>query len=179
MKKNWGGILVKKTIRDVDVKGKRVLVRVDFNVPIDETGNVTDDTRIIAVLPTIEYLIEKGAKVILVSHLGRPNGKVVEKLRMDPVAQRLAELLGKEIIKTDECIGDEPKEAIKKMKEGDVLLIENIRFYPEEEANDPQFSKQLAELADIYVNDAFGTAHRAHASTVGVVEYLPAVSGFL
>ena len=125
-KKNWGGILVKKTIRDVDVKGKRVLVRVDFNVPIDETGNVTDDTRIIAVLPTIEYLIEKGAKVILVSHLGRPNGKVVEKLRMDPVAQRLAELLGKEIIKTDECIGDEPKEAIKKMKEGDVLLIENI-----------------------------------------------------
>lgn len=179
MKKNWGGILVKKTIRDVDVKGKRVLVRVDFNVPIDETGNVTDDTRIIAVLPTIEYLIEKGAKVILVSHLGRPNGKVVEKLRMDPVAQRLAELLGKEIIKTDECIGDEPKEAIKKMKEGDVLLIENIRFYPEEEANDPQFSKQLAELADIYVNDAFGTAHRAHASTVGVAEYLPAVSGFL
>lgn len=170
---------MKKTIRDVDVKGKRVLVRVDFNVPIDETGNVTDDTRIIAVLPTIEYLIEKGAKVILVSHLGRPNGKVVEKLRMDPVAQRLAELLGKEIIKTDECIGDEPKEAIKKMKEGDVLLIENIRFYPEEEANDPQFSKQLAELADIYVNDAFGTAHRAHASTVGVAEYLPAVSGFL
>ncbi len=170
---------MKKTIEDVDVKGKRVLVRVDFNVPIDETGNVTDDTRIIAVLPTIKYLINEGAKIILVSHLGRPKGKVNEKLRMDPVAQRLAELLDKEITKTDECIGDEPKQAIKEMGEGDVLLIENIRFYPEEEANDPQFSKQLAELADIYVNDAFGTAHRAHASTVGVAEYLPAVSGFL
>lgn len=169
----------KKTIEDIDVKGKKVLVRVDFNVPLDEKGNITDDTRIRAALPTINYLIQRGAIVILVSHLGRPKGKVQERLRMDPIAQRLAELLDKEVIKTDDCIGDEPKQAIEDMREGDVLLLENVRFYPEEEANDPEFSKQLAELADVYVNDAFGTAHRAHASTVGVTEYLPAVSGFL
>lgn len=169
----------KKTIEDIDVKGKKVLVRVDFNVPLDEKGNITDDTRIRAALPTINYLIQRGAIVILVSHLGRPKGKVQERLRMDPIAQRLAELLDKEVIKTDDCIGDEPKQAIEDMREGDVLLLENVRFYPGEEANDPEFSKQLAELADVYVNDAFGTAHRAHASTVGVTEYLPAVSGFL
>ncbi|NPV42693.1 MAG: phosphoglycerate kinase [Firmicutes bacterium] len=169
----------KKTIEDIDVKGKKVLVRVDFNVPLDEKGNITDDTRIRAALPTINYLIEQGAIVILVSHLGRPKGKVQERLRMDPIAQRLAELLDKEVIKTDDCIGDEPKRAIEDMREGDVLLLENVRFYPGEEANDPEFSKQLAELADVYVNDAFGTAHRAHASTVGVTEFLPAVSGFL
>lgn len=169
----------KKTIEDIDVEGKKVLVRVDFNVPLDEKGNITDDTRIRAALPTINYLIERGAIVILVSHLGRPKGKVQERLRMDPIAQRLAELLDKEVIKTDNCIGDEPKQAIEDMREGDVLLLENVRFYPGEEANDPEFSKQLAELADVYVNDAFGTAHRAHASTVGVAEFLPAVSGFL
>lgn len=169
----------KKTIEDIDVEGKKVLVRVDFNVPLDEKGNITDDTRIRAALPTINYLIERGAIVILVSHLGRPKGKVQERLRMDPIAQRLAELLDKEVIKTDDCIGDEPKQAIEDMREGDVLLLENVRFYPGEEANDPEFSKQLAELADVYVNDAFGTAHRAHASTVGVAEFLPAVSGFL
>jgi phosphoglycerate kinase len=169
----------KKTIEDIDVEGKKVLVRVDFNVPLDEKGNITDDTRIRAALPTINYLIERGAIVILVSHLGRPKGKVQERLRMDPIAQRLAELLDKEVIKTDDCIGDEPKQAIEDMREGDVLLLENVRFYPGEEANDPEFSKQLAELADVYVNDAFGTAHRAHASTVGVAEFLTAVSGFL
>lgn len=169
----------KKTIEDIDVEGKKVLVRVDFNVPLDEKGNITDDTRIRAALPTINYLMERGAIVILVSHLGRPKGKVQERLRMDPIAQRLAELLDKEVIKTDDCIGDEPKQAIEDMREGDVLLLENVRFYPGEEANDPEFSKQLAELADVYVNDAFGTAHRAHASTVGVAEFLPAVSGFL
>lgn len=169
----------KKTIEDIVVEGKKVLVRVDFNVPLDEKGNITDDTRIRAALPTINYLIERGAIVILVSHLGRPKGKVQERLRMDPIAQRLAELLDKEVIKTDNCIGDEPKQAIEDMREGDVLLLENVRFYPGEEANDPEFSKQLAELADVYVNDAFGTAHRAHASTVGVTEFLPAVSGFL
>ncbi|MEM4293046.1 MAG: phosphoglycerate kinase [Thermoplasmata archaeon] len=169
----------KKTIRDVDVRGKRVLVRVDFNVPIDKnTLEVKDDTRIREALPTIKYLVEHGARTILVSHLGRPKGKDPN-LKMDNVAKKLQELLGKPVMKLDDTVGDSVKEAIAKMKEGDVCLLENVRFYPEEEKNDPEFSKKLAELADLYVNDAFGTAHRAHSSTAGVAQFLPAVAGFL
>lgn len=166
----------KLTIRDIDLKGKRVLARVDFNVPLAD-GKVADDTRIRAALPTINYMREKGAKVILVTHLGRPKG-VTESLRLDPVAQRLQEL-GIPVKKLNDCIGDEVKKAISEMKEGDVVLLENVRFYPEEEKNDPNFAQELASLADIYVNDAFGTAHRAHASTEGVARILPAVAGFL
>jgi phosphoglycerate kinase len=169
----------KKTVKDIDVKGKRVLVRVDFNVPQDEDGNITDDRRIKAALPTIQYLIGQGAKVILVSHLGRPKGKFNEKFRMNPVADRLAELLGKPIKKLDDVIGPAVDSAVNAMQTGDVILLENVRFYKEEEENDPEFAKKLASLADVYVNDAFGTAHRAHASTEGVAHYLPAVAGFL
>ncbi|HZG61668.1 MAG TPA: phosphoglycerate kinase [Anoxybacillus sp.] len=168
----------KKTVRDIDVKGKRVFCRVDFNVPMQD-GKVTDDTRIRAALPTIQYLSEQGAKVILASHLGRPKGKVVEEMRLNAVAERLSELLGKKVVKTDEAYGDEVKNAIAQMNEGDVLLLENVRFYPGEEKNDPELAKAFAELADIYVNDAFGAAHRAHASTEGIAHYLPAVAGFL
>ncbi|WP_044892995.1 phosphoglycerate kinase [Bacillus alveayuensis] len=168
----------KKTVRDIDVKGKRVFCRVDFNVPMQD-GKVTDDTRIRAALPTIQYLSEQGAKVILASHLGRPKGKVVEEMRLNAVAKRLSELLGKNVVKTDEAYGDEVKQAIAQMNEGDVLLLENVRFYPGEEKNDPELAKAFAELADIYVNDAFGAAHRAHASTEGIAHYLPAVAGFL
>ncbi|MGB9636662.1 MAG: phosphoglycerate kinase, partial [Thermoplasmata archaeon] len=169
----------KKTIKDVDVKGKRVLVRVDFNVPIDKnTLAVKDATRIREALPTIKYLMEHGAKVVLVSHLGRPKGKDPN-LKMDNVAKKLAELLGKPVKKLDDTIGEHVKQEIMKMNEGDVCLLENVRFYPEEEKNDREFSRKLAELADIYVNDAFGTAHRAHSSTAGVAEFLPAVAGFL
>ncbi|HOG46848.1 MAG TPA: phosphoglycerate kinase [Anaerolineae bacterium] len=169
----------KKTIRNVDVDGKRVLVRVDFNVPQDESGRVTDDTRIRAALPTIEYLRQHGARVILTSHLGRPKGKVVDKLRLDPVADRLSALLGQPVRKLSDAIGPEVREAVLAMRPGDVLLLENLRFYPEEEANDSTFARQLASLADLYVNDAFGTAHRAHASTEGVAHYMPAVAGLL
>jgi len=169
----------KKTIDDIEVQGKRVFVRVDFNVPMDENLNITDDKRIRAALPTIRTLSERGAKVILASHLGRPKGKPVDKYRLDPVAKRLSELLGKNVPKVDDCIGDVPKAAISKMQPGDILLLENVRFYPEEEKNDPGFAKALAELADIYVNDAFGAAHRAHASTEGIAKYLPAVAGYL
>jgi phosphoglycerate kinase len=169
----------KKTIRDINVAQKRVLVRVDFNVPQDQAGNITDDTRIRAALPTIQYLRDKGAKVILCSHLGRPKGKVVEGFRLTPVAKRLSELLGAPVTKTEDCIGPEVDKAVAAMKPGDVLLLENLRFHAEEEANDPAFAKQLASLADIYVNDAFGSAHRAHASTEGVAHFLPAVAGFL
>lgn len=169
----------KKTIDDIEVQGKRVFVRVDFNVPMDENLNITDDKRIRAALPTIRTLSERGAKVILASHLGRPKGKPVDKYRLDPVAKRLSELLGKNVPKVDDCIGDVPKAAISKMQPGDILLLENVRFYPEEEKNDPGFAKTLAELADIYVNDAFGAAHRAHASTEGIAKYLPAVAGYL
>ncbi|MBE0448047.1 MAG: phosphoglycerate kinase [Actinobacteria bacterium] len=167
----------KKTVRDVDVSGKRVLVRVDFNVPLSD-DIVTDNSRIRAALPTVEYLINNGAKVILMSHLGRPKG-VEDKFRLDPVAQELADLLGKEVNKADSTVGDEVKEAADKMKLGDVLLLENLRFNEGEKENDPGFAKQLADLADIYVNDAFGASHRAHASIVGVGNYLPAVAGFL
>lgn len=170
----------KQTVRDIEVKGKRVLVRVDFNVPQDKsTGAITDDTRIRESLPTIQYLIGQGARVILCSHLGRPDGKVKENLRLAPVGKRLAELLGKPVVCTADCIGPEVEKAVRALKDGDVLLLENLRFHPEEEKNDPAFAKALAALAEVYVNDAFGTAHRAHASTAGVAGYLPAVAGFL
>ncbi|NLG87569.1 MAG: phosphoglycerate kinase [Firmicutes bacterium] len=170
--------MAKKTLRDIPIIGKRVLVRVDFNVPL-KNGVVTDDTRIRAALPTIEYLRKFGAKVILVSHLGRPKGKVVEELRLDPIAKRLAELLKAPVQKIDVAVGPEAEAAVAALKEGDVLLLENIRFYPGEEKNDEKLAQDLAKLADIYVNDAFGTAHRAHASTAKVAEFLPAVAGFL
>jgi phosphoglycerate kinase len=170
--------MYKKSVKDVDVKGKRVFCRVDFNVPMKD-GQITDETRIRAALPTIQYLIEQGAKVILASHLGRPKGQVNEEMRLTPVAKRLSELLGKEVKKTDEAYGDTVKSVIDSMNEGDVLLLENVRFYPGEEKNDPELAKAFAELADLYVNDAFGAAHRAHASTEGIAHYLPAVSGFL
>jgi phosphoglycerate kinase len=168
----------KKTVRDVDVQGKRVLVRVDFNVPLDD-GKVSDDTRIRAALPTIRYLLDRDAAVILCSHLGRPNGKVVDSLRMDPVAKRLAELLDRPVKKMDDCIGPEVEAAARAAKPGDLILLENTRFHPEEKQNDPAFAAKLASLADLYVNDAFGSAHRAHASTEGVAHYLPAVAGLL
>lgn len=168
----------KKSIKDVDLKGKRVFCRVDFNVPMQD-GQVTDETRIRAAIPTIKYLMENGAKVILASHLGRPKGQVVEEMRLTPVAERLSAILGKEVKKADEAYGDSVKAIIETMKEGDVLLLENVRFYAGEEKNDPELAKAFAELADIYVNDAFGAAHRAHASTEGIAQYLPAVSGLL
>jgi phosphoglycerate kinase len=162
-----------------DLAGKRVLVRADFNVPVDAAGNITDDTRIRAALPTINDLTSKGAKVILCSHFGRPKG-VDEKLRLTPVAKRLSELLGQTVVKCDDCIGDEVASKIGSMANGQVALLENVRFYPEEEKNDPEFAKKLAANADLYVNDAFGTAHRAHASTEGVTKYLsPSVAGYL
>ncbi|MEG6523015.1 phosphoglycerate kinase [Desulfotomaculum sp. 1211_IL3151] len=170
--------MLKKSVKDVDVKGKRVFVRVDFNVPL-AGGNITDDTRIQRALPTIQYLMEQGAKVILASHLGRPKGEVVEKYRLTPVAKRLSELLGKEVIKVNDSVGTEPQQAIAKMNEGDVLLLENVRFHGEETKNDEKHARQMAELAELFVNDAFGAAHRAHASTTGIAEYLPAVAGFL
>ncbi|MBI2853764.1 MAG: phosphoglycerate kinase [Chloroflexi bacterium] len=169
----------KKTVKDVDVKGKRVLVREDFNVPQDKNGEITDDTRIREALPTIRYLLENRAKVILCSHLGRPDGKVVESMRMSPVAARLGKLLGMPVKMSRDCVGPDVEKAASELKEGEVLLLENLRFHPEEEENDPKFARELASLADIYVADAFGTAHRAHASTVGVARYLPAVAGFL
>ena len=170
----------KRTIRDIDVSGKRVLVRVDLNVPLDEkTSAITDDSRVRAVLPTIRNLIDHRAKVILCSHLGRPDGKVVANLRLAPVGELLSKLLGKPVAATSDCIGPEAEAAVEALPEGGVLLLENLRFHPEEEKNDPVFARSLARLADVYVNDAFGTAHRAHASTVGVTEYLPAVAGFL
>ena len=172
-------MLNKKTIEDIDVNGKRVLVRCDFNVPQDEEGNITDDRRIIAALPTIKYLMEHNAKVILCSHLGRPKGEFNMKYSLKPIAKRLSELLGKKVHMADDVIGDSAKSLVASLKEGDVMLLENVRFHKEEEANDMAFSKALAELADVYVNDAFGTAHRAHASTEGVAKYLPAVCGYL
>ena len=167
------------TLTEADLKGKRVFVRCDFNVPVDADRNITDDTRIRAALPTIQTLTSKGAKVILASHFGRPKG-VDEALRLTPVAKRLSELLGQTVVKTDDCIGDEAKAKVAAMNNGDVVLLENVRFYPEEEKNDPEFAKKLASVADLYVNDAFGTAHRAHASTEGVTKYLsPSVAGLL
>ena len=173
----------KKTLANLsksDLQGKRALVRADFNVPLDDAGNITDDTRIRAALPTIQDLISKDAKVILASHFGRPKGEVKDKLRLTPVAKRLSELLGKEVVKCDDCIGDEVTNKVGGMQNGDVLLLENVRFHSEEEKNDAEFAKKLASNADLYVNDAFGTAHRAHASTEGVTHYLtPSIAGYL
>ncbi|NWF77611.1 MAG: phosphoglycerate kinase [Chloroflexi bacterium] len=170
----------KKTVEDIQVKGKRVLLRVDFNVPLDiNTGAISDDSRIRASLPTIKYLVDHEAKVIICSHLGRPGGKVVETLRMAPIAERLSQLMGLPISTASDCIGQKVESQVRTLREGDILVLENLRFHPEEEANDPSFARKLAKLADIYVNDAFGTAHRAHASTVGVAKHLPAVAGFL
>ena len=175
--------MAKKTVANLseaDVSGKRVLVRADFNVPQDDNGNITDETRIRAALPTIKDLTGKGGKVILCSHMGRPKGEVKEELRLTTVAQRLSQLLGQEVIKCDDCVGDQVASTVSAMKNGDVILLENLRFHSEETSNDPEFAKQLASNADLYVNDAFGTAHRAHASTEGVTKYLsPSVAGFL
>jgi phosphoglycerate kinase len=170
----------KLTVRDIDVAGKLVLVRVDFNVPLDEkTGAITDDSRIRASLPTIKYLIERGARVILASHLGRPDGKVVDALRMTVVAQRLSQILGQPVGVTKDCIGAETEKSVENLKNGDVLLLENLRFHSAEEMDSPEFAQALARLADAYVNDAFGTSHRNHASIVGVTKYLPSVAGLL
>lgn len=169
----------KKTIEDVDVAGKRVLVRVDFNVPLDENQNITDDRRIRAALPTIQYLVDHKARVILCSHLGRPKGEVKDSLRLNPAAARLAELMNQPVTKLDDCIGEDVKAAVDKMQDGEIILLENLRFYKEEEKNDPAFAEKLASVAELYVNDAFGTAHRAHASTEGVTKHLTAVSGYL
>ncbi|WP_372633119.1 phosphoglycerate kinase [Cohnella sp.] len=168
----------KKSVRDVEVAGKKVFVRVDFNVPL-ENGAITDDTRIRETLPTIKHLIEKGAKVILASHLGRPNGQVVDGLRLTPVAARLSELLGKPVAKADEVVGASVQAKVDELKDGDVLLLENVRFEAGEEKNDAELAKSLAALADLFVNDAFGAAHRAHASTEGIAHHIPAVSGLL
>jgi len=170
--------VAKKTVRDTALKGKRVLVRVDFNVPL-ERGEVVDDTRIRAVLPTVQYLLQQGSAVILMSHLGRPEGRVQDDLRLDPVGRRLSELVGQEVRKVDDCVGPEVERATESLEPGQVLLLENLRFHPEEEENDQGFARQLASLADVYVNDAFGAAHRAHASTTGVTAYLPSVAGLL
>jgi len=172
---------MKKTIRDIDVKGKRVIVRCDFNVPQDSEGRITDDIRIRSALPTINWLIEQGAKVILMSHLGRPDGEANMKYTLKPVADRLSELLGKNIvfISAPEVVNDEVSKAAAGLEEGGVMLLENVRFRKEETKNGQAFSKELAGLADIFVNDAFGSAHRAHSSTAGIAEFLPAVSGFL
>lgn len=170
----------KKTVRDIDVTGKKVLVRCDFNVPLDkETGKITDNRRIRAAIPTIEYLIDHNAKVILCSHLGRPKGEFNLKYSLKPVAEELSKLLNKDVKLAKDVIGESAKELTSNMKEGDIVLLENVRFHKEEEQNAPEYSKALASMAEIYVNDAFGTAHRAHSSTTGVADYLPAVSGFL
>ena len=168
----------KKTVRDVDVRGKRVLVRVDFNVPLEDT-RITDDSRIQATLPTIRYLIERGARIILCSHLGRPGGKAQDAFRLGPVAQRLSELLGKPVHYVTEAVGPAAEEAVARLEPGELLLLENIRFHPGEEKGDPALAQALACLADLFVNDAFGAAHRAHASVVGVAQHLQGVAGFL
>ena len=169
----------KKTVRDIDVKGKKVLVRCDFNVPQDENGNITDNRRIVSALDTIKYLIENNAKVILCSHLGRPKGEVKKELSLAPIAKEISRLLGKEVKLAEDIVGESAKTLSNNMKEGEVILLENVRFDAREEKNDEEFSKELASLAEVYVNDAFGTAHRAHSSTAGVAKFLPAVSGFL
>ena len=172
--------MAKKTVRDIDVNNKRVLVRVDFNVPIDKkTGEITDDSRIKASLPTIQYLLENKAKIILMSHLGRPDGKIIEGLRLDRVARRLSVILSKEVIAAPDCVGPEIEKIVAGLKSGDVVMLENLRFHVEEEACSPSFTRALAGLGDIYVNDAFGTAHRSHASITGIAKILPAVAGLL
>jgi len=170
----------KKTVEDIEVNGKKVLLRVDFNVPLNiNTGDISNDSRIQASLPTIKYLVDHKARVIVCSHLGRPKGKVVKELQMAPIAQRLSQLIGLPVSTAPDCVGPEIESKVGSLREGDILVLENLRFHPEEQLNDPDFARKLARLADIYVNDAFGTSHRAHASTVGVAKYLPAVAGFL
>lgn len=172
-------MLNKKNIRDMDIKGKKVLVRADFNVPIDENGRITDDRRIREAIPTISYLRENKARIILMSHLGRPKGKFNEKYSLKPVSERLSEMLNTKVRLADDVIGDKVRKMAESLKEGEVMLLENVRFYEEEEKNDKEFSRKLSALGDVFVNDAFGTAHRAHASTAGVAEYLPSAIGFL
>ena len=169
----------KKTVRDIDLKNKKVLVRCDFNVPMDENRNITDNRRIVAALPTIKYLLEQNCKIVLCSHLGRPKGEFKEEFSLKPVAKELSRLLGKDVIMANDVIGPDAKNKEENLKNGEIMLLENVRFHREETDNDPNFSKELASFGEIFVNDAFGTAHRAHASTEGVTKYLPAVSGFL
>ncbi len=169
----------KKTVRDIDLKGKKVFVRCDFNVPMDKEQNITDNTRIIAALPTIKYLLEQNCKIILASHLGRPKGEFKPEFSLKPVAKELSKLLDREVIMAKDVIGEDAMKKASELKEGEILLLENVRFHREETDNDPEFSKKLASMAEIYVNDAFGTAHRAHSSTTGIASYLPAVAGFL
>ena len=169
----------KKTVKDIDLKGKKVFVRCDFNVPMDEKQNITDNTRIVAALPTIKYLLEQDCKIILASHLGRPKGEVKPEYSLAPVAKELSKLLNKEVIMAKDVIGEDATNKAENLKEGEIMLLENVRFHREETDNDPEFAKKLASMAEVYVNDAFGAAHRAHASTAGIAQYLPAVSGFL
>ena len=169
----------KKTVRDIDLRGKKVFVRCDFNVPMDENQNITDNTRIVAALPTIKYLLEQNCKIILASHLGRPKGEVKPEFSLKPVAKELSRLLDKEVIMAKDVVGEDATSKAANLKEGEIMLLENVRFHREETDNDPEFAKKLASMAEIFVNDAFGAAHRAHASTAGIVSYIPAVSGFL
>ncbi len=169
----------KKTVKDIDLKGKKVFVRCDFNVPMDENRNITDNTRIVAALPTIKYLLEQNCKLILASHLGRPKGEYKPEYSLAPVAKELSKLLGKEVIMANDVVGEDATSKASNLKEGEILLLENLRFHKEETENDTEFSKKLASMAEVFVNDAFGTAHRAHSSTTGIASYLPAVSGFL
>mgnify|MGYP000528555366 FL=1 len=169
----------KKTVKDIDLKGKKVFVRCDFNVPMDENQNITDNTRIVAALPTIKYLLEQNCKIILASHLGRPKGEVKPEFSLKPVAKELSKLLGKEVIMANDVIGEDAMSKASNLKEGEIMLLENVRFHREETDNNPEFAKKLASMAEIFVNDAFGTAHRAHASTTGIADYIPGVAGFL
>ena len=169
----------KKTVKDIDLKGKKVFVRCDFNVPMDENQNITDNTRIVAALPTIKYLLEQNCKIILASHLGRPKGEVKPEFSLKPVAKELSKLLGKEVIMANDVIGEDATTKAEKIKEGEIMLLENVRFHREETDNEPEFAKKLASMAEVFVNDAFGTAHRAHASTTGIADYIPGVAGFL
>ena len=169
----------KKTVKDIDLKGKKVFVRCDFNVPMDEKQNITDNTRIKAALPTIKYLLEQNCKIILASHLGRPKGEVKPEFSLKPVAKELSKLLGKDVIMANDVIGEDATSKAENLKEGEIMLLENVRFHREETDNDPEFAKKLASMAEIFVNDAFGTAHRAHASTTGIADYIPGVAGFL
>ena len=169
----------KKTVKDIDLKGKKVFVRCDFNVPMDENQNITDNTRIKAALPTIKYLLEQNCKIILASHLGRPKGEVKPEFSLKPVAKELSKLLGKEVIMANDVIGEDATTKAENLKDGEIMLLENVRFHREETDNDPEFAKKLASMAEVFVNDAFGTAHRAHASTTGIADYIPGVAGFL
>ena len=169
----------KKTVRDIDLKGKKVFVRCDFNVPMDENRNITDKTRIVASLPTINYLLENNCKIVIVAHLGRPKGEVKPELSLAPVAKELSKQLGREVLMAKDVVGESAQKLVANLKEGEIVLLENVRYHREETDNDPEFAKKLAFDCEVYVNDAFGTVHRAHASTTAVTQYLPAVAGFL